>query len=993
MTRRLPAILLALVLLALPAVASTPAADKAWDRTFTAGITCVAIDEDGGTIAAGTSGGNITVFSADGTRTWSVLNLGSHAIRDIAVDGSGGHVYYIDANQSFRVLDGATGVAVMRQWFDPTVFGTLRNMSVNADGDAVITTNLAAFVWNDTHSYIGHVVPQADTGAYLTAAAGNNDWLIAAKESNATALLYHWNQTRSAVTSAYLVNESWSSTWAWLDGPGTYAYSKTHTIAGSAFASPLTNYQMHFQLWEAAGTDSGEVVYLGASTVRADWYDIRFYAADGTTALDFWVEEYNATAASVWVEIPYIPVSPGTTDIVLKWSYASAASASSQTNTLEAMTNPGFELTTAWTIQSNGGGSWARTATNKTVGSYSGQVYDAMTGAGAGVTYYAYLNQAITLNTSVDYRLYFDYSAAITVAPASARWQIWKSGTKVWEVTNPTAATRYNQSVDIDGALGAGNLTLASNLTTSAGGSGDISIWFDNLRLVKAVSPAPTHGAWGPTVPDAYTRIYYDAAEALTGAVYQVDTSESGDNAGLQTASNVYAMSVGRSSYPYTLTPAYTTAASSGAARGIAISDSMGFSIDARSLSVDFYALDMTDLGGWTTGGPVAAVDTAQKNGLYACAGSADGMAYIFDKVATTGGAWELLYSSEAEDPVADIAMSWRGEYVVAGRSDGTLTLYRVTLADDYNPPQFPPNEVTFTVKSLFGAPVSGVNVTIVPQNTTVSEFAWLYELLGINDASTPIFDQAMTGITGSDGSTTFVMDGTTNYHVTFENATAGISESMNLYPSQPQYTVYASGSGSGGWFASGHNPLVEVNVSTSAGENTTALGYIGVRYADALSQTTSVSIRINRTNTDGTQTTVNSTTVAGSSSFTRTFSIPNHRGNDYSVNVTAVHTEFGTITRPFAVHFVPGPMSFGLPEDLLLFAGMFLMLFAALLFGQVSTGIGMIVFSFVGWLVFFMGWLRELGSGTVTAMALGLATMIAIVINVMLRSKRVRYE
>ncbi len=96
----------------------------------------------------------------------------------------------------------------------------------------------------------------------------------------------------------------------------SFAHYKVWTIAGSSDGS-LTSYQVRVTAHKGAGTDSGEAVYLG-SNVKDDLTDVRFYANDGTTALDYWRDEstlVSGTSCVFWVEIPSIPASPSTLDV------------------------------------------------------------------------------------------------------------------------------------------------------------------------------------------------------------------------------------------------------------------------------------------------------------------------------------------------------------------------------------------------------------------------------------------------------------------------------------------------------------------------------------------------------------------------------------------------------------------------------------------------------------------------------------------------------
>jgi hypothetical protein len=84
----------------------------------------------------------------------------------------------------------------------------------------------------------------------------------------------------------------------WWDS--NWIYRKSHSILNATGAG--TNYPVKIYVVDAAGSDSGNVVYV-QNKVRADFGDIRFLDDNDTTELDYWLESYNSTTAIFWVEI------------------------------------------------------------------------------------------------------------------------------------------------------------------------------------------------------------------------------------------------------------------------------------------------------------------------------------------------------------------------------------------------------------------------------------------------------------------------------------------------------------------------------------------------------------------------------------------------------------------------------------------------------------------------------------------------------------------
>ena len=95
----------------------------------------------------------------------------------------------------------------------------------------------------------------------------------------------------------------------WLSG---WFYRKSHSINPASNAGK--DYQIKIKTHYGSGTDSGEDVYLN-NHCRIDFGDIRFTQRDGTTLIDYWMEEkVDSDYAVFWVKVPSIPAN-GTADI------------------------------------------------------------------------------------------------------------------------------------------------------------------------------------------------------------------------------------------------------------------------------------------------------------------------------------------------------------------------------------------------------------------------------------------------------------------------------------------------------------------------------------------------------------------------------------------------------------------------------------------------------------------------------------------------------
>ena len=113
----------------------------------------------------------------------------------------------------------------------------------------------------------------------------------------------------------------------WLSG---WQYRKSHVINNTGGA--LSDYQVKFTVHRSDGSDSGDDVYIGSSGCESDYDDIRFTKSDGTTLLDYWIEESDENSATIWVEVDTIAAS-GNTTIYLYYGNAGASAVSNGANT------------------------------------------------------------------------------------------------------------------------------------------------------------------------------------------------------------------------------------------------------------------------------------------------------------------------------------------------------------------------------------------------------------------------------------------------------------------------------------------------------------------------------------------------------------------------------------------------------------------------------------------------------------------------------------
>ena len=110
----------------------------------------------------------------------------------------------------------------------------------------------------------------------------------------------------------------------WLEG---WSYRKQQTITGTT-AGTQENYQMKMIVHKGSGTDNITDVFCGGNC-RDDFGDIRWTEDDGSTPMDYWIEELvSGEYAIFWVELPSIPAGAGTVDCYIYYDKSDATTTS-----------------------------------------------------------------------------------------------------------------------------------------------------------------------------------------------------------------------------------------------------------------------------------------------------------------------------------------------------------------------------------------------------------------------------------------------------------------------------------------------------------------------------------------------------------------------------------------------------------------------------------------------------------------------------------------
>ena len=136
-----------------------------------------------------------------------------------------------------------------------------------------------------------------------------------------TASNYTYDNTKIEISSGQAQLKA-TSTPDWYNA--NWGYRRAIAIDNTGNANNLTNYQVKIELTPS------NFDYSNASPTGAD---IRFTDTNGTTTIDYWIEEWNNAATStIWVEVPSISAS-STKTIYMYYGNSDASSTSSGDDT------------------------------------------------------------------------------------------------------------------------------------------------------------------------------------------------------------------------------------------------------------------------------------------------------------------------------------------------------------------------------------------------------------------------------------------------------------------------------------------------------------------------------------------------------------------------------------------------------------------------------------------------------------------------------------
>jgi hypothetical protein len=177
-----------------------------------------------------------------------------------------------------------------------------------------------------------------------------------------------------------------------------FAYRKAITVNHTDDGAQ-TNYQMKLTVNHGDGADATGLVYLNHHALN--WpTDIQITASDGTTVVDFWREESDATDGTWWIECPSIAAGSTWTGYIY-YGDADATDASNMANTF--VKTHGSATASFWDAAAALGTQFRFRARVKPLAVIYNFYFGAFSAAGGGADYIlvqAFLTDGANFNTS-----------------------------------------------------------------------------------------------------------------------------------------------------------------------------------------------------------------------------------------------------------------------------------------------------------------------------------------------------------------------------------------------------------------------------------------------------------------------------------------------------------------------------------------------------------------------------------------------------------------
>lgn len=245
----------------------------------------------------------------------------------------------------------------------------------------------------------------------------------------------------------------------------------------------------------------------------------------------------------------------------------------------------------------------------------------------------------------------------------------------------------------------------------------------------------------------------------------------------------------------------------------------------------------------------------------------------------------------------------------------GTTNIYMTPYVPDNTVKlnQLYPKEVRFVaLDTANGAVIPGIGVTAVSYNATYDGTNWEAKLYGVSSAATSIQNTVMVGTTDAGGSITFPMISSNQYAMSFVNASAGINQSLLVFPLQTEYRVWIDTTGAT------NNTLSQISGSNlTVSEPNSSYVTLGMNYIDTSGLTENVTFTVtSQSNSTVIYTeTITSGIAAGVSS---DYTIQNIRGDGFVWKYVAYRSDSSVLSQGAGVT-MKGPngvlVDMGLPS------------------------------------------------------------------------------
>jgi len=304
-----------------------------------------------------------------------------------------------------------------------------------------------------------------------------------------------------------------------------WSYRKKHKIEPASGAG--TDYQIKIKVHYGSGSDSGEDVYLN-NHCRTDFGDVRFTKRDGTTLIDYWMEEkQDSDYAIFWLKIPEdLSLAKSVIYIYYGKSNATTISNGDETFLLFDHFDDGTIDTSKWTI---GGYKYDITESGSNIilkVTESGTDVRAWVGSknvfpvpisveffakrinpNAGFSWLGMVTPPISLN----YRVFLQQTIGLRVSSDSSYFRYSSANGSEGEVVNWTAEkdeAYHRIAVMRTGTSDKFMLddeTATGNYPTDIDRVVEMAIWYTNFPELhvdwcfvrKYTDPEPQHGSWG----------------------------------------------------------------------------------------------------------------------------------------------------------------------------------------------------------------------------------------------------------------------------------------------------------------------------------------------------------------------------------------------------------------------------------------------------------------------------------------------------------------